>query len=380
MKIKKYLVNSLSEAKEKVKDDLGNDAVILHSKEIQTGGFLGFFTKKKLEVIVAVDPEPKKIKAVKEIERKNQNKPIETKPIQATQHQDQALFQELHSLKEMVQTLKHPTTKQEYPEPFQSLSTFLSKQGVTEAIRESLIYELVKGSFLTGDAKTVTNEEAVNQLKQLLKDKMKATLIQPLTFNKKYLQIVGPTGVGKTTTIAKIAAITSLKQQKKVAFITTDTYRIAAVEQLKTYAKILEIPLEVAYNLEDLQKAKEAFAEYDLVIIDTAGRNFRDPLYVKELSTIIDFKEEATTSLVVSLTSKYDDIAAIIEQFSMIEIEQLILTKMDETSTYGAMINLPLEQNKGIAYISNGQNVPDDLIEATPSFLIEKLLEGYQHA
>ncbi|KYG35041.1 flagellar biosynthesis protein FlhF [Alkalihalobacillus trypoxylicola] len=380
MKIKKYLVNSLSEAKEKVKDDLGNDAVILHSKEIQTGGFLGFFTKKKLEVIVAVDPEPKKIKAVKEIEKKPQIKPLEAKPIQVTQKQDHALLQELHSLKEMVQTLKKPNAKQEYPEPFQSLSTFLSKQGVTEAIRESLIYELVKGSFLKDDAKTVTNEEAVNQLKQLLKDKMKATLIQPLTFNKKYLQIVGPTGVGKTTTIAKIAAITSLKQQKKVAFITTDTYRIAAVEQLKTYAKILEIPLEVAYNLEDLQKAKEAFAEYDLVIIDTAGRNFRDPLYVKELSTIIDFKEEATTSLVVSLTSKYDDIAAIIEQFSMIEIEQLILTKMDETSTYGAMINLPLEQNKGIAYISNGQNVPDDLIEATPSFLIEKLLEGYQHA
>ena len=102
-------------------------------------------------------------------------------------------------------------------------------------------------------------------------------------FNKKYINIVGPTGVGKTTTLAKVAAETMLNQRKKVAFITTDTYRIAAIDQLKTYAKILNIPIEVAYNLEDFKRAADRFSHYDIVFIDTAGRNFRNEQYVKDL-------------------------------------------------------------------------------------------------
>lgn len=195
-----------------------------------------------------------------------------------------------------------------------------------------------------------------------------------ISFNKQYINVIGPTGVGKTTTLAKIAANCVLKFEKRVAFITTDTYRIAAIEQLKTYAKILDVPIEVCYNIEDFIKAKEKFSSYDLVFIDTAGRNFRNQQYVNELKEVIDFSEEMETFLVLSLTSKVKDMHEIYKQFSTINIERFIFTKKDETSQYGAMINLMSAYNKGIAYIAIGQNVPDDIVEASSLTIVNTIL------
>ena len=165
-----------------------------------------------------------------------------------------------------------------------------------------------------------------------------------------------------------------LKQNKRVAFITTDTYRIAAIDQLKTYAKILNVPIEVAYNLEDFQKAIERFSHYDIVFIDTAGRNFRNADYVKDLQSIIDFSVDMETYLVLSLSSKQKDMEEIYSQFSMIPIKQVIFTKADETSTYGAMVNFMIKNEIGAAYVTNGQNVPDDIEMATPQLLVEMVL------
>ena len=156
-----------------------------------------------------------------------------------------------------------------------------------------------------------------------------------------------------------------LNQRKKVAFITTDTYRIAAIDQLKTYAKILNVPIEVAYNLEDFKRAADRFSHYDIVFIDTAGRNFRNEQYVKDLGNIIDFSNELETYLVLSLTSKQTDMDAIYRQFSTIPIKQVIFTKADETATYGSMINFIQRNQIAPFYITNGQNVPDDIVRAT---------------
>ena len=161
-----------------------------------------------------------------------------------------------------------------------------------------------------------------------------------VSFTKKYINVVGPTGVGKTTTLAKIAAECILKYKKRVAFITTDTYRIAAIEQLKTYANILNVPLEVCYNLNDFQQATRQFESYDMVFIDTAGRNFRNQKYVEDLRNIIDYNQDMETFLVLSLTAKQIDMEDIYKQFSLISIDKMIFTKADETSTYGAMFNI----------------------------------------
>ncbi len=360
---------------QKIRTELGEDAVILNSKEIETGGILGFFTKKQLEVIAAIDPvrvEPRRT-------------PRAVKPKQITHHlnpepgqTNQALLDEIQQLKKLIQGINEQSSKalQDYPEPFQSVDQMLFEQEVSEMIRLEIMKYLLNSWYNQERAITEkpTKDTLLQQARGYLKKELSPISVGGISYQKQFVNIVGPTGVGKTTTIAKLAAHSVLKKQKKVALITTDTYRIAAVEQLKTYAKILNIPLEVAYSIDDFKKAKELFQHYDLVLVDSAGRNFRNSLYVEELAKIIDFHTEAENYLVLSLTSKYRDMKAIIEQFSLIPLQRIVFTKKDETVSYGAVLNVMLEQGKGVAYLTNGQNVPDDIMEVDRDMIIELIL------
>jgi len=373
MKVKKYVANTMPEVMKKVRNDLGHDAVILNSKEVETGGFFGFFTKKSIEVIAAIDttltvrkPEP----ARKVIERK-----VETERIDDRKNVE--IMNEIQQLKSLIQTMSNEKvdSNKEYPEPFAKVDDHLSVQEVSQSLRLVVMKEALKRWYNLDD--TEKKEELILQwVKKILSEEIAGIDMGGITFQKKFINIVGPTGVGKTTTIAKIAADSVLKKRKKVALITTDTYRIAAVEQLRTYAKILNIPLEVVYSVDDFKKAKELFADYDLVLVDSAGRNFRNRLYVEELKKVIDFNDEVETFLVLSLTSKYRDMEAIYEQFSLINIQKLIFTKKDETSYYGAMLNMVAKYRIGVAYITTGQNVPDDIIEGSSERMIDMIVES----
>lgn len=163
------------------------------------------------------------------------------------------------------------------------------------------------------------------------------------------------------------------RTRKKVGFITTDTYRIAAIDQLKTYAHILHAPFAVCYNADDFRAAKRNLADCDLVFVDTAGRNFRNPQYVAELQQTIEFDSETETLLVLAATGKYDDMKAVYDRFSGLPLDRLIITKLDETDSYGAVFNLLLDSRLGAAYFTNGQNVPDDMMKASADRLVQLL-------
>ncbi len=380
----------MHEAMKLIRSDLGDDAVILNSKEVETGGFLGFFTKKQLEVIAAIDSVTERMpishhrEQTKQMAQARQASPLPQSPqqkpvVQVTKPENDSLRKEINQLKQLIHGLSEKnglsgSGAMEYPEPFQQINDHLQMQGVSESIRLTLIKHVMKSWYEQPDHERDANK-VKEELSHYLNELLGNVAIGGLTFKKQIVNIVGPTGVGKTTTIAKIAAHCVLKKQKKVALVTTDTYRIAAVEQLKTYAKILNIPLEVAYSVDDFKSAIEQFKHYDLIIVDSAGRNFRNRLYVEELAKVIDFQRDAETYLVLSLTSKYEDMKKIVQQFSLIPLEKVILTKKDETSSFGAMLNIPLELNKGIAYVTTGQNVPDDIMEATIPYLKQCVLE-----
>ena len=245
-----------------------------------------------------------------------------------------------------------------------------------QGIHQEMIVEVIKVTlerWYSNGAKS-SLEDVYQWAREYLIQQISHLPFGGITFTKKYVNVVGPTGVGKTTTLAKMAADCILKYNKKVAFITTDTYRIAAIEQLKTYANILNVPIEVCYNLDDFQKATILFKSYDLVFIDTAGRNFRNRKYVEDLKNIIDYKQEMETFLVLSLTSKQIDMEEILQQFSTITIDKLIFTKSDETSTYGAMFNIIYSGQKAAAYITNGQNVPEDMVVASPENIVNRII------
>ncbi|MGE8079140.1 flagellar biosynthesis protein FlhF [Peribacillus loiseleuriae] len=383
MNVKRYQAESMTKAIKMVRDELGNDAVILSSKPIFTGGFLGMFKKRSIEVFAAVDPQIKPAPAVTKQKIKKvplkateavseDNRQVEALAMQKSEstHTSIEVMKELEDLKTMIKELER-RPDMTYPEPLLPVYQLLVEQGVDQTIQRDVMDQLLKKWSQSHGG--LAEEEFSNLVKVELLSQFSNIEDWGFHAGKKYMNIVGPTGVGKTTTLAKAAALCMLKQNKRVAFITTDTYRIAAIDQLKTYAKILNVPIEVAYNLEDFQKAIERFSHYDVVFIDTAGRNFRNADYVRDLQNIIDFSVDMETYLVLSLTSKQKDMDDIYRQFSMIPIKQVIFTKADETSTYGAMVNFTIRNEMGVAYVTNGQNVPDDIEMATPQLLVEMI-------
>ncbi len=382
MKVKKYVAPTMPEAMNKIRKELGHDAVILNSKEINQGGFLGFFRKKNIEVIAAIDPQPKVEQKESPKKPDRQEKPIQPSvpkapPIsyspqdEPNPKQDENVLKEIKELKELMQHQPMSSTVA-YPDVLQAVYQNLINQEVSEEISNQLMQPLIEKFYTT---KSNVDEAMVKEwLKDEIRHQVQDVPFGGLSFEKQFIHLVGPTGVGKTTTIAKLAAESVIKHKKKVAFITTDTFRIAAIDQLKTYAKILDLPIEIAYNLEDYKQAKEKFSDYDHVLVDTAGRNFRDEQYVEELKKIIDFEAELETYLALSLTSKYSDMDAIYQQFSNVPIQKLIFTKVDETSHSGAMLNMVLQHKIGVAYLTDGQNVPDDISEATVEKMIRRIV------
>lgn len=388
MKVKKFVAKSMSDAMKKIRLELGGDAVILNSKEIETGGFLGFFTKKNIEVIAAIDTAPAVRRHTPKQQAQSKVAPS-IKPIQKEVNsgrvnqavKDEALVAEVKALKNIVNGISSSINTQfdDYPEELRKINQILIDQDVLPNIRNEVMKKLLKKWYIQ-DKESFNDMEITLWAKDLLTESVLWGEMGGFKFTKKFLNLVGPTGVGKTTTIAKIAAHCVLKHKKKVAFITTDTFRIAAIDQLKTYAKILNVPVEVAYTVEDFKQAKEKLAYYDLVVIDSAGRNFLNQLYIDELKKVIDFNEEMETYLVLALTSKYRDMVTIYEQFSKININKVIFTKKDETFSRGAMINLVHEYKIGVSYITNGQSVPDDIVEGSANEIVNSILEvdGYE--
>jgi len=373
-----------------VRSELGNDAIILNSRVIQTGGFLGLFKKRGIEVVAALDSPATQM--VNSINKENQYQDNESTPLIRETMKEQkripdndqkvliGMQEELDELKTLIKStsFNHNHVNDEKSDGISLPSTILKvkqmlvKQELSNLVIDELINRLMEEWYKQG--RNLSYEEVVQFAKKSLIEQINGIPFGGITFNKKYINVVGPTGVGKTTTLAKIASLYILNYKKKIAFITTDTYRIGAIEQLKTYANILNVPVEVCYNSEDFQLATQKYASYDLVFIDTAGRNFRNAKYVEDLKNMIDFNQDIETYLVLSLTSKQIDIEEIIKQFSEIHIDKFIFTKADETATYGSMYNIIHRENKGIAYITNGQDVPDDLVMVTSEKIVDLIV------
>lgn len=204
-------------------------------------------------------------------------------------------------------------------------------------------------------------------------------VIQPAEKGSQVIFFIGPTGVGKTTTIAKIASKFKVEQGKRVAFLTADTYRISATEQLRTYANILEAPLTVVYAPEELPAAVGKMSDYDLIFVDTAGFSHKNKAQredTKKLLQTLDASVPQSVYLVLSATTKYRDLKEICDMYRSISDFSMIFTKLDETGAYGNLLNIKLYADADISYTTNGQNVPDDIAVFQSQEIVKKLLGG----
>lgn len=376
MKVKKYKAENMQQAMQLVRLELGDDAVILNSKAVKTSRFFGLLSKKGVEVIAAVDEEPSNQTL------KTKNPPIQPEGIQDSKQtistptsrvEQDKLFDSIQEMKKMMKSLTQEKQRDPLlPDLFFHLEEKLVQSEIS-ALHVEEMMDTIYEKWL--ENKTMTDNAILELVEGGLLQSLEEVPFEQDPYKKKFICLVGPTGVGKTTTLAKLAANASLKKGKSIGFITTDTYRIAAIEQLKTYASILEAPIEVCYSAEDFLAAKNKLSHLDVVFIDTAGRNFLDERFVEELKEVLDFKEEMTTFLVLSLTSKMTDMKKIADQFWNVGIHQFIFTKKDETTSISSMYEISRSYQKGAAFITDGQNVPEDLIPCTKELMVRSIIE-----
>ncbi|MEX2462222.1 MAG: flagellar biosynthesis protein FlhF [Paenibacillaceae bacterium] len=416
MRVKKYIVDSMPDALQKIRSDLGKDAVILNTKEIRIGGFLGLFAKKKIEVIAATDTQAQvstvKTKPLVKPEVKASHLPASAASILNQISSVAVLDEPLPYVPDVIMNHLPPIAAdkdihrdfaREVPKEITNEDTVLSeirlmkemmsklasrtqhsvveRHPILTALEEQLLAQevdpfIVQQTLERVEEELLTSGEELKQVnafaiaKEYLLHLIKTNASKHIAPDTKVVHFVGPTGVGKTTTIAKIAAEQVLKHHRKVGFITSDTYRIAAVEQLKTYATILNVPLEVVFSPQDLNKAFLQLKDCDVIFMDTAGRNFRNEMYVSELHSLMINKGKSETFLVLSLTTKYKDMKVITDNFSKFNLDKVLFTKMDETDSYGSIVNLLNDFPLKLSYVTNGQNVPDDITIADEDAII----------
>jgi flagellar biosynthesis protein FlhF len=360
MIIKRYIVNNMNEAMTRIRYELGKDAVIISQRKIKKPGFKGFFSKKILEVTAAIENVKKNeddmadsIEAIKKVVEKEAikntnaakeevNDENETKHTQGSNE----LIKEMQEMKTLISEMMNKT-----PEKSQrrtKLQIKLEESDLNEKIIKKII---TKGKAIEGDMDELQKSKiAIEKMISISKAKMEGAVV-----------LVGPTGVGKTTTIAKLAGRLSLLDKKKVGLITIDTYRIGAVEQLKTYADIMNIPFKVVFTMKEMESAVEAMKGCDVVLIDTTGRSSKNTMQISELRAFIEKVNTDNIHLVISSTTKNKDVTSITEGYKTLNYNNVIVTKLDETSSYGSILNILDAAKKPLSFITTGQNVPDDI-------------------
>lgn len=353
MKIKRYLTGTINEAVFQIKQELGPEAVIVSSRRIRRPGWKGWLGSKLWEVTAALD----------QVSEVSQGVPHELLKKQ------EALQGEIAQVKTMLNEISRAREFLPGELPFSGTKTLagwsqiMVERGISSQLTKNLL------SNISGENVSST-----------IFSKAQA-LLEPLYRNKeghKVMAFIGPTGVGKTTTIAKLAARFALMENKNIGIITVDTYRIGAVDQLRIYGDIIGTPVEVVTTPAELDDTIQRMQDRDIILIDTAGRSYKNAMHISTLKGYLDKITDADIFLVLSCTTKEGDLIKNVEIFQRLRFNGLIFTKVDETDTLGEIFNVACRTKVPVAYITNGQNVPDDIETMEPGKLAKLVLGGLE--
>ena len=414
MVIKKFQAETEEEAIIKAREELGKDAIVMNIKMVKPKGIQKFFRKPSVEVTAAIDEETN-YNTGEEMLNKMQElqKNLEEAQKKESEEQKKKKEEVLKDSNNILQEEEKGTVEKEtmgIEDRLDNLQQMLEKQMLLDE-KEEVVEEkkepkeetkaeacmrLVRQQLINNEVEEKYAEIILDEIKSALKkdagiDNVLASIYQKIILklgqakvidgdnpSTKFVYFIGPTGVGKTTTIAKIASNLKIQLRKKVALITSDTYRIAAVEQLRTYANILGVPLKVIYSDEEMKQAKEEYDDYDVVLIDTAGRSHKNTEQTEDIEKLIKAvpEEERDVYLVLSATTKYKDLVKITETYATISKYNLIFTKLDETCCIGNILNIKMLTDASLSYSTSGQTVPDDIEKIDAQKIAKQLLGG----
>ncbi len=401
MIIKKYTARTEAEAVELAKKELGDDVVVMNVKELKYKGLFAFLRPKQVEVTVAKEDEKEKFNPIRKETATKTEVPQQTTEKKITD--TSSIEEKLENLQNLLVSKLQSTeavnnSAEKSGENAVSQKTEETENEVDQKDDEYLKFlKILYNTMLDNEVDERYANQVIDGLDKGYKpnqnfDHLLASVYQRLIlkFGKsekiessaegpKVIIFIGPTGVGKTTTIAKLASRFAIEEKKKVALLTADTYRIAAAEQLRTYANIMQVPFRVIYGEEEMVGAVKDFYTYDYIFVDTMGHSHRNEEQCESTGKIIENLEglaEYQCFLVLSATTKYKDLIKIVDSYKAIADYQLIFTKLDETYTLGNLLNLRMYTQAPISYVTCGQNVPEDIEVFDPQKVVKLLLGG----
>ena len=397
MIIKKFQAKTEEEAVSAAKREMGENVVIMSVRSLKKKGLFSFLKKPVVEVTVGMEEETEKpaANAFSMLAKQSINRGMipnnpqiipDDEPAPEVHKTEKVIEQRLDSLQSLLEKQFTKTTeKDDFDKPAEeedSSVAFLKL--IYKTLIENEVAEKYANELLDEIGKIDTQKASVDLILGNIYQKMILKFGQPVTIplgldRQRVIFFIGPTGVGKTTTIAKLASQLCVNHKKKVVLLTTDTYRIAAAEQLRTYASILDVPFRVIYTEEEMMKAVSDYKDYEYILVDTAGHSQHNEEQKDSMAHFlasVDDTVDKDTYLVVSATTKYRDLLAIADAYSEFTDYKLIFTKLDETTTLGNLFNLCMHTGASMSYVTCGQNVPDDIEVFSPQSTVKQLLGG----
>ncbi|MFZ7944709.1 flagellar biosynthesis protein FlhF [Neobacillus sp. 19] len=369
MIIKTYVVDHLSDAYPLIFQDLGKNAIILKTKPVKASGLFWFLRRRKVEVVAASDLAAESKEAAEVV-------PDEQELVTVDPHEE--VLKELSEVKGLIRKFVNVApASTSIPEPLEKWVVRLRDQEVDEEVIHYIIKRITLKFASFEDLPSETIEQT---LLAIIEQLLEEGITKEASSSPFLITLIGPTGVGKTTTIAKLAAARVLQGRQRVGLLTTDTYRIAAVEQLKTYGNILNVPVEVVTNPEGLPHAIDSLKGCQIMLMDSSGRNYLEDEYIDEINQYLHFDAPQENYLVLSMTTRWRDMKVVIEKMKSVPIDKLILTKWDETTCFGAALNILYHYPYPLSYISIGQAVPQDIMAAKANEMAKKILGVDKHA
>ena len=355
MQIKRFEAATMTEALREVKKEFGSNAVILSARSQRPeSGLLGYFNKKGVVVTAAIDNQNhNKATSVSKIKTDGLGKQLNGGMAQIKRYADKAISN--YASPNAVQSIEHDRLRRQWLED-------LLQQGIEKKWADKIV------AFISQDAAHSTANTVVSETSPLAEALhhlgLKTQNLLASQSRKRVIFLVGPNGSGKTTTLVKLAAHFSLKNNQKVGIVTLDNERIGAWEQIKLFGQVLALPVETANTRAELKKALKAFRSMDVVLVDTPGTNHRESADIERLQRFVTKRDKYLFQLVVNASTRMHDLTAIHQQLEWLPLNGIIFTKIDETDRNGNIINLGLGANLPLTCLSNGRQVPDDLLEA----------------
>lgn len=437
MQVRTFESKDMASGLQMIKKELGPDALILSTKTVRdkSAGLLG---KRLFEITAAIDGDPPKLYSrsnpLGTTEQEIQGAGSSAQPAfrhviddsvdqylsrpapptsktgsaaplftQKTEPQTDhsSLEGEVAELKELVKTLSvqinqiseaETSSRPNSQNALQVKNDSIENRGSSSQLQgDHILSTLIQKGINVETARTITSfiRESLTEQELADSDHVLSTMVDILQnlievrpqsdkpqLEQQRIAFVGPTGVGKTTTLAKIAAAYLKKHSNSVALITIDTYRIAAVEQLKVYGDIMHLPVDVVITPGQLQQALDKHKDKELILIDTAGRSPKDNLSIAELANFLKAELSIEKHLVLSASTREDELLNTIKQFQALEITNTIFTKIDECTQLGILLNIQLQNPTPLSYLTNGQKVPEDLLHISPQRVAKLIMSN----